>query len=82
MELCCLTTFSSPKSAVLPPWKEGGKEAMEVEEVPGNLVRNGLFEPVIKRSSELGAVVKGSWYGGGGGSDGGGAESTVPSEVC
>lgn len=79
MELCCLTTFSSPKSAVLPAWKEGGKEAVEVEEVPD---RNGLFEPVIKRSSELGAVMKGSWYGGGGGSDGGGAESTVLSEVC
>lgn len=75
-------TLCSPKSAVLPPWKEGGMEAVEVEEAaPDNVVRNGLLKLVF-RSSELRAAVKGSWYGGGGGRDGGGKESTVLSEVC
>ena len=76
-------TLCSPKSAVLPPWKEGGMEAAEEEEAPDNVcvVRNGLLELVF-RSSELRAAVKGSWYGGGGGRDGGGKESTVLSEVC
>ena len=54
---------------------------MEVEEAPDNVVRNGLLEPVFKRSSELRAAAKGSWYGGGGGRDGG-KESIVLSEVC